>query len=88
MEDNLTIIITKWATIKQKMVTQTVDTPQGPMQVQQAVQVPIVFRNADEIKRYIDEKYKGKEPQIVLQKIQYGLEQENQIEFYYNEEDL
>ena len=58
MEDNLTIIITKWATIKQKMVTQTVDTPQGPMQVQQAVQVPIVFRDADEIKRYIDEKYK------------------------------
>lgn len=88
MEDNLTIILTKWALITQKMVTQTVDTPEGPMQVQQAVQVPIVFRNADEIKRYIDEKYNGEKPQIVLQKIQYSLEQENQIEFYYNEEDL
>jgi hypothetical protein len=53
------------------------------MQVQQPVQVPIVFRNVNEIKRYIDEKYKGEEPQIVLQKIQYDLEQENQIEFYY-----
>lgn len=83
MEDNFTIITTKWAIITQKMVTQTVDTPQGPMQVQQPVQVPIVFRNADEVKRYIDEKYKGEEPQIVLQKIQYDLEQESQIEFYY-----
>lgn len=88
MEDNIKITITKWAIITQKMVTQTIDTPQGPMQVQQAVQVPVVFRNADEIKCYIDEQYKGEGPQIVLQKIQYDLEQENQIEFYYKQEDL
>lgn len=86
MEDNITIITAKWAIITQKMVTQTVDTPQGQMQVQQPVQVPIVFRNADEVKRYIDEKYKGEETQIVLQKIQYDLEKESQIEFYYKED--
>lgn len=87
MEDNITIITSKWAIITQKMVTQTIDTPQGQMQVQQPVHVPIVFRNADEIKRYIDEKYKGDETQIILQKIQYDLEQESQIEFYYNQKE-
>ena len=76
MEDNITIITAKWAIITHQMVTQTIDTPQGQMQVQQPVQIPIVFRNADEVKRYIDEKYKGEETQIVLQKIQYDLEQE------------
>lgn len=78
------VLVSAWAIITQKRVTQTIDTPQGPMQVQQPVQVPIVFRNADEVKRYIDEKYKGEETQIILQKIQYYLEQESQIEFYYN----
>ena len=86
MEDNITIITTKWAIITQKMVTQVIDTPQGPMQVQQPVQVPVVFRGLKEVQRYVEENYKNAD-QIVLQKIEYDEVQEKQIEYYYREEE-
>ena len=85
MEDNITIITTKWAIITQKMVTQVVNTPQGPMQVQQPVQVPLVFRSLKEVKRYVEENYKNAD-QITLQKIEYDDVQEKRIEYYYREE--
>lgn len=86
MEDNITIITTKWAIITQKMITQVIDTPQGPMQVQQPVQVPVVFRSLKEVQRYVEENYKNAD-QIVLQKIEYDEVQEKQIEYYYREEE-
>lgn len=86
MEDNITIITTKWAIITQKMVTQVVNTPQGLMQVQQPVQVPLVFRSLKEVQRYVEENYKNAD-QIVLQKIEYDDVQEKQIEYYYREEE-
>lgn len=86
MEDNITIITTKWAIITQKMITQVIDTPQGPMQVQQPVQVPVVFRGLKEVQRYVEENYKNAD-QIVLQKIEYDEVQEKQIEYYYREEE-
>lgn len=85
MEDNITIITTKWAIITQKMITQVVNTPQGPMQVQQPVQVPLVFRSLKEVQRYVEENYKNAD-QIALQKIEYDDVQEKQIEYYYREE--
>lgn len=86
MEDNITIITTKWAIITQKMITQVVNTLQGPMQVQQPVQVPLVFRSLKEVQRYVEENYKNAD-QIALQKIEYDDVQEKQIEYYYREEE-
>lgn len=86
MEDNITIITTKWAIITQKMITQVVNTPQGPMQVQQPVQVPLVFRSLKEVQRYVEENYKNAD-QIALQKIEYDDVQEKQIKYYYREEE-
>ena len=86
MEDNTAIITTKWAIITQKMITQVVNTLQGPMQVQQPVQVPLVFRSLKEVKRYVEENYKNAD-QIALQKIAYDDVQEKQIEYYYREEE-
>lgn len=80
------IITTKWAIITQKMITQVVNTPQGSMQVQQPVQVPLVFRSLKEVQRYIAENYKNAD-QIALQKIEYDDVQEKQIEYYYREEE-
>ena len=85
MEDNITIITVKWAIITQKMITQVVNTPQGPMQVQQPVQVPLVFRSLKEVQRYVEENYRNAD-QIALQKIEYDDVQEKQIEYYYREE--
>lgn len=86
MEDNITIITTKWAIITQKMITQVVNTPQGLMQVQQPVQVPLVFRSLKEVQRYVEENYKNAD-QIALQKIEYDDVQEKQIKYYYREEE-
>lgn len=86
MEDNIIIITTKWAIITQKMITQVVNTLQGPMQVQQPVQVPLVFRSLKEVQRYVEENYKNAD-QIALQKIEYDDVQEKQIEYYYREEE-
>lgn len=86
MEDNITIITAKWAIITQKMITQVVNTPQGTMQVQQPVQVPLVFRSLKEVQRYVEENYRNAD-QIALQKIEYDDVQEKQIEYYYREEE-
>lgn len=84
MEDvQCQIIATKWCIVEQRMVQQQVQTPQGVQIVQQPIQVPIVFRDLAEVQRYIKEVYKGEQNQIVLQKIEYELGQESQIEFYY-----
>ena len=80
------IITTKWAIITQKMITQVVNTPQGPMQIQEPMQVPVVFRSLKEVQRYIAENYKNAD-QIALQKIEYDDVQEKQIEYYYREEE-
>lgn len=88
MEDNVTpvLIINKWCIMEQRMVKQQVQTPQGPMTVQQAVNVPRVFRGQKEIQRYIEEQYKPAN-QIVLQKIEYSEEDESNIEYFYGEEE-
>lgn len=84
MEDvQCQIIATKWCIVEQRMMQQQVQTPQGVQIVQQPIQVPIVFRDLAEVQRYIKEVYKGEQNQIVLQKIEYELGQESQIEFYY-----
>ena len=88
MEDNVTpvLIINKWCVMEQRMIKQQVQTPQGPMTVQQAVSVPRVFRGQKEIQRYIEEQYKLAN-QIVLQKIEYSEEDESNIEYFYGEEE-
>ena len=78
------IIVPAWAIITQRMVQQQVKTPQGVQIIHQPVDVPIVFKNLDEMQKYVKEQYNNKDAaQIVLQKIEYPLSQENKIEFYY-----
>ena len=88
MEDNITpvLIINKWCVMEQRMVQQQVQTPQGPMTIQQTVNVPRVFRGQKEIQRYIEEQYTCAD-QIVLQKIEYSEEDESNIEYFYDEEE-
>ena len=82
------ILHTSWAIITQRMVQQEVQTPQGPMQVQQPIQVPIVFRNLKEVQRYVKEQYAAADVEhIVLQKIMYDAENKEQMEFYYKEDE-
>lgn len=77
------VIVKKWCIVEQRMVQQQIQTPQGVQIIQQPMQVPLVFRNLDEVQRYIKEVYKREQNQIVLQKIEYGSDQEGQVEFYY-----
>ena len=82
------ILASSWAIITQRMVQQEVQTPQGPMQIQQPVQVPIVFRNLKEVQRYVKEQYAAADVEhIVLQKIMYDAENKEQMEFYYKEDE-
>lgn len=84
MEDiQVEVIVKKWCIVEQRMVQQQIQTPQGVQVIQQPMQVPLIFRNLDEVQRYIKEVYKGEQNQIVLQKIEYGSDQEGQVEFYY-----
>ena len=78
------IIVPAWAIMTQRMVQQQVQTPQGVQIIHQPVNVPVVFKNLDEVQKYVKEQYNNREAaQIVLQKIEYPLSQENQLEFYY-----
>lgn len=88
MEDNTTpvLIINKWCVMEQRMVKQQVQTPQGPMTVQQTVNVPRVFRGQKEIQRYIEKQCKHAD-QIVLQRVEYSEENESNIEYFYGEEE-
>ena len=88
MEDNVTpvLIINKWCVMEQKRIQQQIQTPQGPMTVQQTINVPCFFRGQKEIQRYIEEQCKHAN-QIVLQKIEYSEEDENNIEYFYDEEE-
>ena len=79
------VIVERWAIITQRMVTQMVQTPQGPVTVQQPVQIPLLFRNLREVNKYIEEVEVQGAPQVVLQRIAYLDEQEGQIEYYYKE---
>lgn len=84
MEDiQVEVIVKKWCIVEQRMVQQQIQTPQGVQVIQQPMQVPLIFRNLDEVQRYVKEVYKGEQNQIVLQKIEYGSDQEGQVEFYY-----
>ena len=87
MEDNITIITTKWCVIQERIRKPIiVNTPQGPMQIQEPIQVPVVFRSLKEVQRYVEENYNNAD-KIVLQKIEYSEIKENLIEYYYREEE-
>lgn len=88
MEDNVTpvLIISKWCVMEKRMVKQQVQTPQGLVTVQQAINVPRIFRGQKEIQRYIEEQCKSAN-QINLQKIVYSEEDEGSREYFYDEEE-
>lgn len=79
MESN--ILSTKWSIMAQKMTTQQIQTPQGIQYIQQPVNIPLFFRNTEEVKRFIEEQKEAE--QIVLSRQSYW-EGEN-INYYYNE---
>lgn len=85
MEDKsleMDIIIPAWAVMTQRIVQQQIQTPQGIQIVQQPINIPIIFRGLKEVQKYVEEQYETAD-QIVLQRIEYPISQENELEFYY-----
>jgi hypothetical protein len=54
MEQEYQLLTLLWFVTEVQLVTQTVQTPNGPMQMQQQVQVPKFFRNVKEVTRFIE----------------------------------
>ena len=79
------VITERWAIITQRMITQTADTPQGPITMQQPIQVPLLFRNLREVVKFIEEEQIKGAPQVVFQRVAYTDAQEEQVEYFYKE---
>lgn len=81
--EEITVIAHKWAVITEKMVTKTINTPQGQQIIQQPQQVALVFRSQKEIEKYIGQQIHEERDQIILQRVSYDMADENKVEFYY-----
>lgn len=81
--EEITVIVHKWAVITKKMITKTINTPQGQQIIQQPQQVALVFRSQKEIEKYIGQQIYGERDQIILQRISYDMADEDKVEFYY-----
>ena len=68
-----------WYTAEVRLVNQTVQTPNGPMQLQQEVEVPLYFRNTKEACKFLTE-FEG--DQVVLRKMWVDKEGGN-LQWYY-----
>ena len=54
------IIEHKWCIVKQEMHQEVIETPQGKMIHQTPIQIPIFFRNMDEVLSELENKILGK----------------------------
>ena len=78
------ILISAWAVMEVRLQNVQMQGPNGPVNVQQQVQVPIFFRSLKEVQDYVAEQYNVAQ-QMNLQHFQYAVSQLNDIEFYYKE---
>lgn len=80
MEQEYQLLTLLWFVTEVQLVTQTVQTPNGPMQLQQEIQVPKFFRNVKEVTRFIET---AEADQVVLAK-QWVDKDSGGIQWYYN----
>ena len=80
MEKEYRILTLLWFITEVQYVTQTVQTPNGPMQMQQQVQVPKFFRNVKEVTRFIET---VEDDQIVLTR--QWIDKDTDINWYYGD---
>ena len=82
MEDVVTTVYEyKWCVLRQEIITQQVQTPQGTQYIQQPVNIPVFFRNTDEISRFCKEQQEIGNTQISMQYIMRDINKES--EWYY-----
>lgn len=82
MEDIIpTVYEHRWCVIRQELVTQQVQTPQGTQYIQQPVNIPAFFRNTDEIVRFYKEQQEIGNTQISMHYIMRDITKES--EWYY-----
>ena len=71
----------KWCVLRQEIITQQVQTPQGTQYIQQPVNIPVFFRNTDEISRFCKEQQEIGNTQISMHYIMRDITKES--EWYY-----
>lgn len=82
MEDVIpTVYEHRWCIIRQEIITQQVQTPQGTQYIQQPVNIPVFFRNTDEIVRFYKEQQEAGNTQISMHYIMRDINEES--EWYY-----
>lgn len=80
MEQEYQLLTLLWFVTEVQLVTQTVQTPNGPMQMQQQVQVPKFFRNVKEVTRFIET---AESDQVVLAK--QWVDKDANLNWYYGD---
>lgn len=78
MEQEYQLLTLLWSVAEIQLVTQTINTPQGPTQIQQQVQVLKFFRNVKEVTRFIEN---AESDQIVLTK--QWVDKDAHVNWYY-----
>lgn len=80
MEQEYQLLTLLWFVTEVQLVTQTVQTPVGPRQMQQQVQVPKFFRNVKEVTRFIET---AESDQVVLAK--QWVDKDANLNWYYGD---
>ena len=80
MEQDYQLLTLLWFVTEAQLVTQTIQTPNGPMQMQQQVQVPKFFRNVKEVTRFIET---AESDQVVLAK--QWVDKDANLNWYYGD---
>lgn len=82
MEDAIpTVYEHRWCIVRQEIITQQIQTPEGTQYIQQPVNIPVFFRNTDEIVRFYKEQQEAGNPQVSMQYIMRDITKES--EWYY-----
>ena len=80
--EEMQIIEVRWTTIIPQVIEQTVQTPQGPMKVQQQVGVPAFFRNMEEVSKFLNE-HKDEQQTTLYRVAMYA---DSEVNWYYKGE--
>lgn len=82
MEDIIpTVYEHRWSIVRQEIITQPVQTPEGTQYIQQPINIPVFFRNTDEIVRFYKEQQEIGNTQVCMHYIMRDINKES--EWYY-----
>lgn len=82
MEDIIpTVYEHKWCIVRQEIITKQIQTPEGTQYIQQPINIPVFFRNTDEIVQFYKEQQEAGNTQISMHYIMRDINEES--EWYY-----